>query len=612
LGGIDSALGNTQLAYVEVPNRPVTGTITGVLGIANSLLGNMRLALAEEEGDSSAKVWSVDAQNSLALSDQAAVANFVRQVLASSTIALSVAATTAFVRSVIAESVIALSDAAGTAAVRSVPAESGLTLSVSADLYPWAVTEVGAESALDLGVTASSRYSRYWPVAESVLSFDQSAAATTKYIVDVLAASVLELVSDATGRHAHFSPAAESTIGLTDSATGRHARLNLSAESELECAATATGRYARFWPSAETIIVFSQMANGFTPVVTSAAADSVISLSTEAAGRHSHYRPCASSAISASHSAGAAGSFSRHATSVLQTVTEDYDPELDEFITTIVGLQDSADVCRVVSRSAGTVIPFLHRAGAVRIVSTAIDVSAASALELTDRLWKNEVGKCLSSIALSQAAVAQRCKPIGSVVELVDSAGVSVVRKRSASSVLELRQSVSFSIVRGDLAYKYHPFIGEGGPGSPTPPPAALAGPLAGVTVPFQLLYPATGTVTDSVTLRAPDFGNKDRLSFNRVLRETRGGTLVVYADPIWPKIQTLVVSFSGLSATEKDALLAFMDEHLGMEIGLLDWEHRYWKGVIVRPDDPAVQDDRDTYTASFEFEGKLDPEWTP
>ena len=100
-----------------------------------------------------------------------------------------------------------------------------------------------------------------------------------------------------------------------------------------------------------------------------------------------------------------------------------------------------------------------------------------------------------------------------------------------------------------------------------------LDGPLAGITAPFQLLYPAVGPATDSVTLRAPNLGNKDRLSFNRVLRETRGGTLVVYADPIWPKIQTLVLSFSGLSGDEAQALIAFFNDHLGLEIGLLDWE---------------------------------------
>ena len=57
--------------------------------------------------------------------------------------------------------------------------------------------------------------------------------------------------------------------------------------------------------------------------------------------------------------------------------------------------------------------------------------------------------------------------------------------------------------------------------------------------------------------------------------------------------------------------LLTFYETYLGDEIGLLDWEHRYWKGVITQPD-AVIQDGRDSYSASFEFEGELDPSWTP
>ena len=128
----------------------------------------------------------------------------------------------------------------------------------------------------------------------------------------------------------------------------------------------------------------------------------------------------------------------------------------------------------------------------------------------------------------------------------------------------------------------------------------------------IQLRYPATGTVTDSLTLRAPNLGNKDRLVFNRVSRETRGGTLIVYADPIWPKIQTLALTFSGLLSTESQDFLQFVTDHLGQQIGLLDWEGRYWIGVIVTPDNPIVQDGKESFSASFEFEGELDPDWTP
>jgi hypothetical protein len=93
------------------------------------------------------------------------------------------------------------------------------------------------------------------------------------------------------------------------------------------------------------------------------------------------------------------------------------------------------------------------------------------------------------------------------------------------------------------------------------------------------------------------------------VLRETRGGTLIVYADPIWPQTQTLALSFSGLTRTEAQNLLTFLETYLGLEIGLLDWEQRYWKGVIMTPDHPVIEDSRGRFSASFEFEGEFEGE---
>jgi hypothetical protein len=107
--------------------------------------------------------------------------------------------------------------------------------------------------------------------------------------------------------------------------------------------------------------------------------------------------------------------------------------------------------------------------------------------------------------------------------------------------------------------------------------------------------------------LRNPELGNKDRLQFNRISRETRGGTLIVYADSIWPKIQVQVLTFTGLSKEQAAGLLTFMSVHLGREIGFVDWEHRLWRGVITNPNDAVVQDGRGCmYSASLEFEGAL------
>jgi hypothetical protein len=73
-----------------------------------------------------------------------------------------------------------------------------------------------------------------------------------------------------------------------------------------------------------------------------------------------------------------------------------------------------------------------------------------------------------------------------------------------------------------------------------------------------------------------------------------------------------LVLTFSGLFRVEAHALLTFINDHLGKEVGLIDWEHRYWKGIITTPDEPIIEDKFDNFTASFSFEGELDPTWSP
>ena len=221
----------------------------------------------------------------------------------------------------------------------------------------------------------------------------------------------------------------------------------------------------------------------------------------------------------------------------------------------------------------------------------------------------------MSYVTILDTASVDLCAPVETNVELSGGASVQINRERSLGSTIGVEQAAVFLIVGAGGAAdtnQYHPLVGAGTESSPTPPPSTLAGPLSSIIAPFQLVYPSEGAVTDSVTLRAPNLGNKDRLSFNRVLRETRGGTLIVYADPIWPKIQTLVLSFSALTRGEAQALLTFLDAYLGQEVGLIDWEQRYWRGVVMTPDDPITEDSFNSYSASFQFEGELDETWSP
>jgi len=301
------------------------------------------------------------------------------------------------------------------------------------------------------------------------------------------------------------------------------------------------------------------------------------------------------------------------ATSLIETEGI-WDQETLSFVEVWVGgLNHEAIVEMAKAQGFHQYLQTTQEARVVHIRADAIDLEAQSALLLDQGVTLSETGEAETHIELSDVAVCYVGIPADTEIELHDDVQADVVRGTNSNTPIGIYHSVTFTLETGGSVSQYSPFVGESTvPGVPEPPPQALQGPMAGIQVPFQLVYPAVGDVTDAVSLAAPRLGNKDRLSFNRVQRETRGGTLIIYADAQWPKVQTLVLSFSGLLRVEAQALLKFMEDHLGQEVGLIDWEHRYWRGVVVTPDEPVIEDRFDSYSASFEFQGELDPTWNP
>lgn len=104
----------------------------------------------------------------------------------------------------------------------------------------------------------------------------------------------------------------------------------------------------------------------------------------------------------------------------------------------------------------------------------------------------------------------------------------------------------------------------------------------------YQLPDPPTfgqGTLTleiDATTLvlRNPQFNDVRQLGFTRIQRETRGGTLVVFADPIWPKATILRYTISALP--DKQAILDFLQLSLGRVVTLTDHYGREYEGLIL------------------------------
>jgi hypothetical protein len=153
---------------------------------------------------------------------------------------------------------------------------------------------------------------------------------------------------------------------------------------------------------------------------------------------------------------------------------------------------------------------------------------------------------------------------------------------------------------------QYTPFQGETTIPNVTIPPSNTLQDPQGDTGNFSLYRPYLGVATEEVTLRKPEMDNRDRNAYTRVSEETRGGKLIVYADPDWPKVRTLAVTVVGLTETKVDELQTFMQATVGEEIGITDWEGRLWKGFITNPNEPATQDGKAMWTITFEFQGEL------
>jgi hypothetical protein len=153
---------------------------------------------------------------------------------------------------------------------------------------------------------------------------------------------------------------------------------------------------------------------------------------------------------------------------------------------------------------------------------------------------------------------------------------------------------------------RYTPFQGENTiPLDVSPPSNTLADPQ-GEDNTFKLYQPYLGVHTSEVELRQPELDNRDRNAFSRVSQETRGGNLLVFSDPTWPKIRTLAVTIVGLTETKVNEFQTFMQSTVGQVIGLTDWEGRLWNGFITNPNEQATQDGKGRWTVTFEFEGEM------
>ncbi len=242
------------------------------------------------------------------------------------------------------------------------------------------------------------------------------------------------------------------------------------------------------------------------------------------------------------------------------------------------------------------------------IVGRAFTYGITDSMTLSDTLaQKNAL--IIDSLTLSETITQGRSHSISpDSVSFLQTVTCNASYLRDATDSLAIGHSLTYFVISGCTDRQFSPFIGESTiTGLPTAPsvtlPAVVGLPL---NTRFQLAYPAAGAYTAVIHLPAPEFENRDRINATRINRETRGGKLTVFADPEWPKINTVACTFTGLTTAEVEAYQEFVANYIGLEINITDWEGREWVGVITAPNEPATHDGKDDWTVSFEFEGVL------
>lgn len=195
--------------------------------------------------------------------------------------------------------------------------------------------------------------------------------------------------------------------------------------------------------------------------------------------------------------------------------------------------------------------------------------------------------------------------------DLEQSVILNQVRSLTASDVIEFRHSFVYTLLRDGIIQSqssdckaensYSP--AQGGDGRP---PIRELPPSLDRFNDVLFYFPLIGGTCNpdtTLTLRTPNFGDRDRNQYNRIKRESRGGSLRVFRDPKWPQQRTLVLDFSGLKDDEIGKLILFLTVSIGQKVGLRDWRGEIWFGVIINPNTPVVRTGTNRNDVTIEME---------
>lgn len=192
-----------------------------------------------------------------------------------------------------------------------------------------------------------------------------------------------------------------------------------------------------------------------------------------------------------------------------------------------------------------------------------------------------------NTLTFTQLATAQVLKPASNTLVFTQTATCVLIRNPNISQTLVFKSSAVGYINDSRFIQQY-----------PVLPRYGLKekyGTAASVTLIYS---PSLG-----ITLPAPDFGNTDDIDQTRINRKTRGGTLIIYRDSMWPTVDRFSLHWTGLKKNEMDALLDFLKATIGKIFTYTDFESNTWQVIATKPEGQWTQVSPGRYAGSIELE---------
>jgi hypothetical protein len=236
-------------------------------------------------------------------------------------------------------------------------------------------------------------------------------------------------------------------------------------------------------------------------------------------------------------------------------------------------------------------------------IGVVLEKATADSETVTDSIVFTEefsiVENSPDTLVFVETIIIDQCVSISDSIIFIDTVTKSLNFAQTSTESLGLVDEFTYTLINSLTTKIYSPFIGDTTDSTaPSPPP------LEEETYTYynnvQIFYPIE-TMATLIELHGPDLGDIDRVGHSRINVETRGGTLIVYADPIWPRSRSLVLNFNGINDTQGSALLDLFNSSLGVEIGIRDWYGRVWSGIVTNPDTALIQNHNCDFSIQLE-----------